>query len=59
MRRPDDKRTLPRLIRIGWLIADYWLDFLQIEGSSLNEKNMGEGIELIRVLLDPYLNGTE
>ncbi len=59
MRRPDDKRTLPRLIRIGWLIADYWLDFLKIEGLSLDEKNMGEGIELIRVLLGPYLNETK
>ncbi len=59
MQRPDDKRTLLRLIRIGWLIGDYWLDFLYIEGSPLNGKNVGEGIELIRVLLGPYLNKTE
>ncbi len=56
MRRPGDKKTLPRLIRIGWLIGDYWLDFLDIEGSPLDEKNIGEGIELIRVILSPYLN---
>ena len=55
MRRPDDKRTLPRLIRIGWLIGDYWLDFLDIEGIPLNEKNIGEGADLIREILRPYL----
>ncbi len=59
MRRPDNKRTLPQLIRIGWLIGDYWLDFLNIEGLPLNEKNIGEGIELIRVLLSPYMNQTQ
>jgi AcrR family transcriptional regulator len=55
MRRPDDRRTLPRLIRIGWLIGDYWLDFLDIEGIPLNEKNIGEGADLIRETLRPYL----
>lgn len=55
MRLPDGEQTLPRLIRIGWLIGDYWLDFLDIEGSPLNEKNIGEGVDLIREILRPYL----
>lgn len=55
MRRPQDKKTLPRLIRIGWLIGDYWLDFLSIEGEPLNDKNIGAGIDLIREIIRPYL----
>ncbi len=59
MLRPEDQQTLPRLIRIGWLVGDYWLDYLDIEGSPLNDKNINEGIDLIREILRPYLIGTE
>lgn len=55
MRRPEDKKTLPRLIRIGWLIGDYWLDYLSIENAPLDEHNVSEGIDLIRETLRPYL----
>ncbi len=55
MRRPSDEQTLFRLIRIGWLIGDYWLDFLYIEGSPLSDKNIEECVELIREILRPYL----
>mgnify|MGYP002629761967 CR=1 FL=1 len=55
MRRPEDPKTLPRMIRIGWLIGDYWLDFLSIEQMPLNDKNIGEGVEMIREIIRPYL----
>jgi len=55
MRRSQDKKTLPRLIRIGWLIGDYWLNFLSIEDEPLNEANINEGIEMIREIIRPYL----
>ena len=55
MRRRQDNKTLPRLIRIGWLIGDYWLDFLSIEDQPLNDKNIGEGVDLIREIIRPYL----
>ncbi|NQU55945.1 MAG: hypothetical protein HQ513_01840, partial [Rhodospirillales bacterium] len=55
MARPEDKRTLPRLIRVGWLVGDYWLDFLSIEQLPLDDKNIGEGVEMIREIIRPYL----
>ncbi len=55
MRRPEDAKTLPRMIRVGWLIGDYWLDFLSIEQLPLDDKNIGEGVEMIREIIRPYL----
>jgi len=55
MRRPEDPKTLPRMIRVGWLIGDYWLDFLSIEQMPLDDKNIGEGVEMIREIIRPYL----
>jgi AcrR family transcriptional regulator len=56
MRRPENPRTLPRLVRVGWMIGDYWFDFLEIEDEPLNDENIGEGVELIKELLRPYFN---
>jgi AcrR family transcriptional regulator len=55
MRRPEKEQTLPRLIRICWLIGDYWLDFLDIEELPLDEHHIGESVELIREIISPYL----
>lgn len=55
IRKPEDEHTLLCLIRTGWLIGDYWLDYLSIEGSALNKKNIGEGVDLIREIIRPYL----
>lgn len=55
MRRPERPEALPRLIRAGWIIGDYWLDYLDIEGAPIDEAGVGEGIELVIELFRPYL----
>lgn len=56
MRRPEDPKSLHRLIQIGWLIADYWFDYLDIEGEIVNENNVRTGVDLVIEILRPYLN---
>jgi AcrR family transcriptional regulator len=51
-----DKETLSRLIKIGWMITDYWLSFLEVEGRTINRKSVQEGVDLIMTLLRPYLS---
>lgn len=51
-----DADTLSRLSKIGWMITDYWLPFLEVEGRTINRKSAQQGVELIMTLLRPYLS---
>jgi len=51
-----DSKTLSKLSKIGWMITDYWLAFLDAEGRSINRKSARQGVDLIITLIEPYLN---
>ncbi len=55
IRRPDNPHTMPRLVRLGWMVGDYWLDFLDIEGRPMDAAHIGEGVEMIREIFRPYI----
>jgi AcrR family transcriptional regulator len=51
-----DSKTLSNLSKIGWMITDYWLAFLDAEGRSINRKSAQQGVDLIMTLIKPYLS---
>ena len=51
-----DSKTLSKLSKIGWMITDYWLAFLDAEGRSINRKSAREGVDLVITLIEPYLS---
>lgn len=51
-----DSKTLSDLSKIGWMITDYWLTFLDAEGRSINRKSAQQGVDLIMTLIKPYLS---
>ncbi len=53
---PDDPLTLASVIKIGWLINDYWLSFLDVEDQPINQTTIQAGINLILQLMRPYLS---
>ncbi len=55
MRRPPTPGSLERLIRAAWIVGDYWLDYLDVEGTPIDEASVGEGIELVIEIFRPYL----
>ncbi|MCP4401658.1 MAG: TetR/AcrR family transcriptional regulator, partial [bacterium] len=53
---PDDPATLTALIKMFWLIGDYWLSFLDIEGVAIDPDTLQEGTDLYLHILRPYLS---
>jgi len=52
----DDPETRTLLIKNVWLIADNWLNFLDLEGRSINRKSIQEGLDMIILIFKPYLS---
>ena len=44
------------LFTIGWLITDFWISFIEINGGSPTEENLFKGIDLIMEAWRPYLS---
>ncbi len=51
-----DSKVVSKLSKIGWMIADYWPPFLEVEGRAITRESAREGVELIMSLLKPYLS---
>jgi AcrR family transcriptional regulator len=56
MRGFEDETILPSLIKIGWIIVDYWMSFLDIEGEKIDEENAKAGVDLLLLTLRPYMS---
>lgn len=52
---PQHADTLPNMIKIAWLISDYWLTFISAEDRSIDTESMQEGYQLVLRLFDPIL----
>ena len=50
-----DKHALKNLIKIAWLITDYWVSFIGIDDKEIDMASMQEGFELMIQLFNPIL----
>ncbi len=51
-----NRKTIPGVIKTCWVIYDYWLSYLDVNGIAVNTENIREGVELIFQVLRPHLN---
>lgn len=51
----DDRDKLSQVITICWLIASNWLSFLEMNGEQISEMYFEKGVDLIWVVLSPYM----
>jgi len=49
-----DSKTLNALVHNSWILANYWVTFLEIAGD-MNEQRLQEAIEAMMFLIKPYL----
>ena len=52
---PDDPRVIDELRELCWLVSEFWLTNLEVNGRSANEIEMQNGINLMLRILQPYL----
>ncbi len=55
LRAPRPPRSLRDLTVALWLVAQGWLPFLDLTGDPHDPREVARGIELVLVVLDPYL----
>jgi len=52
---PDDPQAISELQEIVWLISEFWLTNLEVNGRSVNKDEMQNGVKLMLRVLQPYL----
>ena len=52
---PDDPKAIHELQEIVWLISEFWLTNLEVNGRSVNKGEMQNGVKLMLRVLQPYL----
>lgn len=52
---PQEEDTFPNLIRIAWMVSDYWLSFISADDRAIDAQSMQEGYQLVLRLFDPIL----
>ena len=52
---PKDPQTVHELQEICWLISEFWIANLEINGRSVDETEMQNGVKLMLRVLQPYL----
>lgn len=52
---PATPETFPNLIRISWMVSDYWLSFISVDNRAIDVESMQEGFQLMLDLFDPML----
>ena len=54
-RKPDDPQALNELQEVCWLISEFWLTNLEVNGRNVDEAEMQHGVKLMLRVLQPYL----
>ena len=54
-RMPDDPRVLTDLQEVCWLISEFWVTNLEVNGRAVDQKEMQRGVKLMLRVLQPYL----
>ncbi|WP_078552027.1 TetR/AcrR family transcriptional regulator [Bacillus alkalicellulosilyticus] len=55
LRIPEDQQLVGALLKISWMISNYWLAFLETSGEVVSEENIEQGIELMMMVIKPYI----
>ncbi|MFD1638217.1 TetR/AcrR family transcriptional regulator [Evansella tamaricis] len=56
IRKPDTHGDTEALLKISWIISNYWLSFLESGGEEITEASMDQGFQLLMTVIRPYLN---
>lgn len=59
LRAPATPAQFDSLLKISWLISNYWLSFIESAGEDIKEEQIDQGIELIMTVLEPYIINEE
>jgi AcrR family transcriptional regulator len=52
---PDDPQAIHELQEICWLISEFWLTNLEVNGRNVDDAEMQQGVKLMLRVLQPYL----
>lgn len=55
LKGPIDDETAVRLADLIWLISEFWLSEVEVEGKVIDDAQMQRGIELMMEVLRPYI----
>jgi len=55
IRLPDELQATNELQEVCWLISEFWLTNLEVNGRSVDKNEMQNGVKLILRVLQPYL----
>jgi AcrR family transcriptional regulator len=55
IRMPKDPQEIEELQEIIWLISEFWVNNLEMNGRKVNEAEMQRGVNLMLRVLKPYL----
>lgn len=53
--KPMTDREMSLFTETIWMVALFWLNYLEVGGEEVNEATLGRGIDLLRQLIAPYL----
>lgn len=54
-RTPDDPQAINELQEVCWLISEFWITNLEVNGRTVDEIEMQRGVKLMLRVLQPYL----
>lgn len=54
-RMPDDPQAINELQEVCWLISEFWVTNLEVNGRSVDETEMQRGVKIMLRVLQPYL----
>lgn len=55
LRDPEDPTAVPELAKIFWLIAEFWLPFVEMGEERVGPEQLQEGVGLMMQVLMPYM----
>jgi AcrR family transcriptional regulator len=55
LRKPEDPTALLKLARTFWLIAEFWLPFVEMGEERVGPERLQEGVDLMMQILKPYM----
>ena len=53
--KPLDEQEKSHFVDAVWLLALFWVNYLEVGGEEVNEATLARGNELLRLLIKPYL----
>ena len=52
---PEDPTVVPKLAKVFWLIAEFWLPFVEMREEKVGPERLQEGVDLMMQVLRPYM----